>query len=196
MDFTSLKLQNELIPVIVQDDKNLQVLMMAYMNKEAFEKTLETGLVHFYSRSRQKLWLKGESSGNFLKLVDIAADCDRDSLLVRALPQGPTCHTGSYSCFGKQRAQGYLHSLERRIEERKSSNEEKSYTRHLFEKGINKIAQKVGEESVELIIEAKDDNPDRFIDEAADLMYHFLVLLSAKNIKLQDIEERLLERAE
>jgi phosphoribosyl-AMP cyclohydrolase / phosphoribosyl-ATP pyrophosphohydrolase len=177
-----------LVPAIIQDASTAQVLMLGYMNEAAFLKTMETKLVTFYSRSRQTLWTKGETSGNFLKLESIALDCDQDTLLLKVKPTGPICHTGSDTCFNeKNETAGFLHSLETVIRDRKNADEDKSYTASLFKKGINKIAQKVGEEAVELVIESKDDNDDLFLNEAADLMYHYLVLLVAKGFTLQDV---------
>ena len=185
-----------LVPAIVQDADTGKVLMLGYMNDEAYKKTLKEGKVTFYSRSRQQLWTKGETSGNFLYLKEILIDCDGDTLLVKARPAGPVCHTGSDTCFDEQNSANalFLHYLQHVIEERKTAPAEKSYTRSLFDKGINKIAQKVGEEAVELVIEAKDENDDLFKNEAADLLYHFLVLLEVKDIKLSEVIEVLKER--
>ncbi len=185
---------NGLIPVIIQHHQTFQVLMLGYMNEAAFEKTQKEKKVTFYSRSKKRLWTKGESSGNFLWVKDMKIDCDQDALLLKAAPEGPTCHTGSYSCFGKEKAHGFLHKLEGIIQQRKKQPKKGSYTSKLFEKGINKIAQKVGEEAVELVIEAKDNNDTLFLNEAADLMYHFLILLSQKGKDLSDVEKVLLER--
>ena len=177
-----------LIPAIVQDSTTQVVLMQAYMNKESLQKTLESGKVTFWSRSRQKLWTKGEESGNFLNLVDILADCDKDSLLVKAEPIGPTCHTGADTCWGEvNREKDFLLFLERYLEKRKNDSPEVSYTARLISRGINKVAQKVGEEAVEVVIEAKDNNEELFLGEAADLMYHYLVLLQAKGYRLADV---------
>ena len=177
-----------LIPAIVQDSTTQVVLMQAYMNKESLQKTLESGKVTFWSRSRQKLWTKGEESGNFLNLVDILADCDKDSLLVKAQPMGPTCHTGADTCWGEvNREKDFLLFLERYLEKRKNDSPEVSYTARLISRGINKVAQKVGEEAVEVVIEAKDNNEELFLGEAADLMYHYLVLLQAKGYRLADV---------
>ncbi|MDR1516553.1 MAG: bifunctional phosphoribosyl-AMP cyclohydrolase/phosphoribosyl-ATP diphosphatase HisIE [Dysgonamonadaceae bacterium] len=183
-----------LVPAIVQDTRSLQVLMLGYMNKEAFDKTVAEGKVTFFSRSKNRLWTKGEVSGNFLIVDEIRLDCDSDTLLVKAFPQGPTCHTGSVSCFGEKDKKGFLYELESVIEQRLADNPDGSYTSKLFARGVNKVAQKVGEEAVELVIEAKDDNIDLFKNEAADLLYHFLILLKTKNLKLQDIEEVLIGR--
>jgi len=177
-----------LIPVIVQDDSTNKVLMLGYMNEEALQKTMEESRITFFSRSKQRLWTKGETSGNFLNLVDLLYDCDQDCLLAKAQPIGPTCHTGSDTCFDEKNEEDhFLHHLERVIQDRKNNPSEKSYTASLFQKGINKVAQKVGEEAVELVIEAKDDNEELFLGEAADLMYHYLVLLTAKDYTLKDV---------
>lgn len=185
---------NGLIPVIVQDFYSLKVLMLGYMDEQAFTRTIAEKKVTFYSRSRNTLWTKGETSGNFLNVVSLSKDCDNDTLLVRVLPEGPVCHTGSESCFNDESGKGFLYELEKVIEERITNNSSKSYTNELYRKGINKVAQKVGEEAVELVIEAKDDNIDLFKNEAADLLYHFLILLKAKNTRLEDIEKILKER--
>lgn len=183
-----------LVPVIIQDDRTLQVLMLGYMNAEAYRKTIEEKKVTFYSRSKKRLWTKGESSGNFLLVQNIAMDCDHDTLLIRVNPIGPVCHTGATSCFGKESVKGFIYKLERIIQKRIANNEKTSYTNQLYQKGINKIAQKVGEEVIELIIEAKDPNDDLFKNEAADLLYHYLILLKAKGFELENIEKVLLER--
>ncbi|HOM62393.1 MAG TPA: bifunctional phosphoribosyl-AMP cyclohydrolase/phosphoribosyl-ATP diphosphatase HisIE [Dysgonamonadaceae bacterium] len=183
-----------LVPAIVQDALTMQVLMLGYMNREALDKTIAEGKVTFFSRSKQRLWTKGEESGHFLFVDEILTDCDNDTILVKAFPQGPTCHTGSYSCFGNKLPKGFLYELENIIEQRIADKPENSYTSNLFSRGVNKVAQKVGEEAVELVIEAKDDNLVLFKNEAADLLYHFLILLKTKNLKLQDIEEVLVER--
>lgn len=184
-----------LVPVVVQDNNTLQVLMLGYMNEEAYQKTLESKLVTFYSRTKKRLWTKGESSGNTLELVDLMIDCDQDTLLIKAKPNGPTCHTGSTSCFKEETAKGFIYELEQTINERIDSNDPDSYTNKLFRRGINKVAQKVGEEAVEVVIEAKDSDDDLFKNEAADLMYHYLILLKAKGFKLTDIEQILAERS-
>ena len=188
--------QNGLVPAIIQDSVTKKVLMLGYMNKEALKITKETGKVTFYSRSRQTLWTKGETSGNFLYLKDIKVDCDSDTLLIQAAPAGPVCHTGTDTCWAEENTQGvdFLLHLEQVIEDRKTSTAEKSYTKSLFDKGINKIAQKVGEEAVELVIEAKDNNDELFINEAADLMFHYLVLLNKKGFCLEDVVKVLEER--
>lgn len=180
-----------LVPVIVQNNSTLQVLMLGYMNKEAFEKTKSLGKVTFFSRSKNRLWTKGEESGNYLFAEDIQIDCDNDTILIKAKPLGPTCHTGNTSCFKEETAKGFLYDLERTINQRIEEDAENSYTNKLYKRGINKVAQKVGEEAVELIIEAKDDDDDLFINEAADLMYHYLILLKAKGKQLEDVEEVL-----
>lgn len=179
---------------MIQHARTLQVLMLGYMNEEALEKTRAEGKVTFFSRSKQRLWTKGETSGNFLMVEEIQVDCDNDTLLIKAMPLGPTCHTGSTSCFGEETSKGFLYELEKVIEQRISDNPEGSYTAKLFSRGVNKVAQKVGEEAVELVIEAKDDNIDLFKNEAADLLYHFLILLKTKKLKLEDIEAILAER--
>ncbi len=177
-----------LLPVVVQDARTQVVLMLGYMNRAAVDATLAKGNVTFFSRSKNRLWTKGETSGNFLELVSMAMDCDKDTLLVKANPIGPTCHTGSDTCFDVPNQKEYfLWHLERVIQGRKGASAESSYTAKLFQKGMNKIAQKVGEEAVELVIEAKDENDELFLGEAADLMYHYLVLLAAKNKTLDDV---------
>ncbi len=183
-----------LVPVIVQDEVSLQVLMLGYMNEEAFAKTKEEGKVVFYSRSKQRLWMKGETSGNFLFVKDIKIDCDNDTLLILANPVGPVCHTGTQTCFGDVNSKGSLYKLEETINKRIDENDENSYTNKLFKRGINKVAQKVGEEAVELVIEAKDNDENLFLNEAADLMYHFLILLKAKKTTFKDVENILLHR--
>ena len=185
---------NGLIPVIIQDEITLQVLMLGYMNAEAFNKTVAEQKVTFYSRSKNRLWTKGESSGNFLWVKDIRLDCDADTLLVLAKADGPTCHNGTVSCFATEPAKGFLYRLEQVIHERIDSNSEDSYTNQLYRRGINKVAQKVGEEAVELVIEAKDNDTELFKNEAADLLYHYLILLKAKGFRLQEIEEVLRAR--
>jgi phosphoribosyl-ATP pyrophosphohydrolase/phosphoribosyl-AMP cyclohydrolase len=177
-----------LVPVIIQNALNQQVLMLGYMNQEAFAKTKAEGKVTFFSRSKNRLWTKGETSGNFLFVKDILVDCDNDTILIKADPVGPTCHTGSTTCFKEETAKGFLYELQQTIAQRIDDNDTESYTNKLFRKGINKVAQKVGEEAVELVIEAKDDNEDLFKGEAADLLFHLLILLKTKNLKLEDIE--------
>tara|TARA_R110002020_G_scaffold154714_6_gene335208 strand:+ start:91358 stop:91951 length:594 start_codon:yes stop_codon:yes gene_type:complete len=186
-----------LVPAIIQDAKTKNVLMLGYMNEEAFLKTNELKKVTFYSRSKQRLWTKGEESGNFLNLVSISNDCDNDTLLITVNPEGPTCHTGTDTCWGSKNKQefGFFSELETVIADRKANQEnDESYVASLFRKGINKIAQKVGEEAVETVIEAKDDNDDLFLNESADLLFHYLILLKAKGFGLEDIEKVLLER--
>jgi len=183
-----------LVPCIVQDAATRNVLMLGYMNPEAVEKTIHEKKVTFFSRSRQRLWTKGETSGNFLRVDDCRWDCDRDTLLFTVKPAGPVCHTGAATCFGNTNNGNYFEVLERVILDRKLNPKEESYTSRLFSEGINKIAQKVGEEAVELVIEAKDENRSRFLNEAADLMYHYLVLLAAKNCTLAEVDAVLRER--
>lgn len=191
LDFTKT---NGLIPVIIQDFATLQVLMLGYMNDEAFKKTVAEQKVTFFSRSKNRLWTKGETSGNFLHVKNMHLDCDSDALLIRVFADGPTCHTGDVSCFKTKSETHFLYQLEQTIHDRIDENVATSYTNQLYRRGINKVAQKVGEEAVELVIEAKDDNADLFKNEAADLLYHFLILLKAKNFKLKDIEAVLEER--
>ncbi|WP_265130762.1 bifunctional phosphoribosyl-AMP cyclohydrolase/phosphoribosyl-ATP diphosphatase HisIE [Chryseobacterium oranimense] len=185
---------NGLVPVIIQDSRTQQVLMLGYMNEEAFEKTEKDGIVTFFSRSKNRLWTKGEESGNFLTVKNISIDCDQDTILIQAVPMNTVCHTGSFSCFGEKETKGFLYELEAKISERIDKKTEDSYTYSLYQRGINKMAQKVGEEAVELVIEAKDSNDDLFKNEAADLMYHFLILLKAKGFSMEDIEQVLLSR--
>ncbi|MEE4214157.1 MAG: bifunctional phosphoribosyl-AMP cyclohydrolase/phosphoribosyl-ATP diphosphatase HisIE [Bacteroidales bacterium] len=181
---------NGLVPVIVQDATTLKVLMMAYMNEEALRLTKETGNMTFYSRSRKKLWTKGESSGNYIRFVDIQTDCDGDTLLAKGIPEGPACHTGADTCWNevnRKESGSFISTLETIIEARKKADPASSYTARLFDEGIKKIAQKVGEESVELILESGSGRDDLFLEEAADLLYHLLVLLHAKDFDLGDI---------
>ncbi|MFZ6010910.1 MAG: bifunctional phosphoribosyl-AMP cyclohydrolase/phosphoribosyl-ATP diphosphatase HisIE [Bacteroidota bacterium] len=186
---------NGLVPCIVQDAKTSKVLMLGFMNKEAYEKTLREKKVTFFSRTKQRLWTKGETSGNILELVSIISDCDQDTLLVKVHPKGPTCHTGSDTCFNESNEETWdLFNLEQVIKSRRESPKKGSYTTSLFESGLNKIAQKVGEEAVELVIESKDDNKDLFLNEAADLIYHYLVLLTAKGSNLKEVMEVLKKR--
>ena len=192
IDFS--KSTHGLIPAIIQDSETKSVLMLGYMNAESYQKTLDTQKVTFFSRSKQRLWTKGEESGNFLNLVDIKNDCDNDTLLIQVKPEGPTCHTGSDTCWQEANNQeyGFLSKLEGTIKiRRENADSEKSYVASLFEKGINKIAQKVGEEAVEVVIEAKDDNDDLFLDESADLLFHYLILLQAKGFQLNDVVQVL-----
>ncbi len=185
-----------LVPAIVQDALSGKVLMQGYMNKEALGKTRETGMVTFFSRSKNRLWTKGETSGNFMELVSIAVDCDGDSILVKANPRGPVCHTGADTCFDEINSSktGFIDQLRTIIKDRKNNPTDKSYTASLFAKGINKIAQKVGEEAVEIVIEAKDDNKELFLGEAADLLFHYLILLEAKDYELDEVMEVLIDR--
>ncbi|MBA3334760.1 MAG: bifunctional phosphoribosyl-AMP cyclohydrolase/phosphoribosyl-ATP diphosphatase HisIE [Acidobacteria bacterium] len=184
-----------LVPVVVQDAGTQKVLMLGYMNRAAFEQTERTGIVTFFSRSRQKLWTKGETSGNFLRIQEILTDCDNDTILIKANPLGAVCHTGADTCFEeKNESENFLFALEKVIEERKQNRSDDSYTSILFGKGLNKIAQKVGEEAFELVIEAKDDNDNLFKNEAADLLFHYLVLLAAKNVTLKDVTDILASR--
>ena len=192
IDFTK---GDGLVPVIIQDNRSLQILMLGYMDQSAYDKTISEQRVTFYSRSKQRLWMKGEDSGNYLAVNRISIDCDQDTLLIKATPAGPTCHTGTTSCFGDEATKGYLYQLQETISERIDSNDSKSYTNKLYRRGINKVAQKVGEEAVELVIESKDDNDDLFESEAADLLYHFLILLKAKGTRLEDVEEILKNRS-
>ncbi|WP_029036839.1 bifunctional phosphoribosyl-AMP cyclohydrolase/phosphoribosyl-ATP diphosphatase HisIE [Salinimicrobium xinjiangense] len=195
VDFSKDK--DGLVPAIIQDAETKNVLMLGYMNKEALEKTKETGKVTFFSRSKQRLWTKGEESGNFLTLVDMKPDCDNDTLLIYAHPKGPTCHTGTDTCWGEKNVSdlSFLSQLEEVISNRRSNPEnEKSYVASLFRSGINKIAQKVGEEAVEVVIESKDDNHDLFLNESADLLFHYLILLQAKGFTLKDVTEVLKAR--
>lgn len=189
------KYADGLVPAIVQDFNTHKVLMLGFMNEEAVNKTLAEGKVTFYSRSKQRLWTKGEESGNHLMVKEVLSDCDNDTLLIKALPLGPTCHTGADTCWSERNhSDDFLYYLQDIINLRKQSTEGKSYVRDLFGRGINKIAQKVGEEAVELVIESKDDNTDLFLNEAADLMFHYLILLNAKGHKLQDVVDILKAR--
>lgn len=195
IDFT--KNVDGLVPAIIQDATTRSVLMLGYMNQQALDVTLETNKVTFYSRSKKRLWTKGEESGNFLNLIDIKVDCDNDSLLIIANPDGPTCHKGTDTCWGEENSSnfGFLSDLEQIIENRKEDSENlDSYVASLFRKGINKIAQKVGEEAVEVVIEAKDDNDKLFVEESADLLFHYLILLQVKGYKLNDIVSVLKSR--
>lgn len=181
--------QGGLIPAIIQDVNTNKVLMLGYMNQEAYNKTLAEKKVTFFSRSKNRLWTKGETSGNFLQVVEMLVDCDQDTILIKAVPDGPTCHTGSDTCWfeNNEGRYGFVERLRQVIKKRKQEPDPKSYTSSLFAKGVNKVAQKVGEEAVELVIEAKDDNKDLFLGEAADLLFHYLVLLEYKNIELDEI---------
>ena len=194
IDFS--KSENGLVPAIVQDAQTKTVLMLGHMNKEALTKTQKTKKVTFFSRSKNRLWTKGEESGHFLTLVSVMADCDQDTLLILANPLGPTCHKGTDTCWGETNKPnyGFISALEALIADRKNNPSEKSYVTSLFAKGINKIAQKVGEEAVETVIEAKDSNDDLFLNEGADLFFHWLILLQAKGYSLQDVVEILEQR--
>jgi phosphoribosyl-ATP pyrophosphohydrolase/phosphoribosyl-AMP cyclohydrolase len=189
------KYQDGLVPAIVQDYVTQKVLMLGFMNEEALKKTEQTGLVTFFSRSKNRLWTKGEESGNHLQLRQILLDCDKDTLLIKAEPKGPVCHTGADTCWSeKNHKEDFLYYLEHIVELRRNGTEEKSYVKSLFAKGINKIAQKVGEEAVELVIEAKDVNRELFLNEAADLLFHYIVLLQAKDCSLADVINVLQQR--
>ena len=193
MDFT----KNNLIPAIIQDAETNTVLMLGYVNEESYNKTLDTKKVTFFSRSKNRLWTKGEESGNFLNLIDIKNDCDGDTFLIRVKPEGPTCHTGADTCWQEKNESNlsFISKLESTIQNRKeNASSDKSYVASLFEKGINKIAQKVGEEAVEVVIEAKDNNDDLFLSESADLLFHYLILLQAKGFKLNDVIDVLKSR--
>lgn len=193
-DFT--KAVDGLLPAIIQDDHTGKILMQGYMNKESFQKTLDEKVVWFYSRSKQRLWKKGETSGNELQVSSVRLDCDLDSILIKVIPLGPVCHTGADTCFNEINTVSYdwIKHLEAVIEQRQKSGDSKSYVASLFEKGINKIAQKVGEEAVEVVIEAKDDNEELFLNESADLLFHYLILLKAKGYGLNDVLEILKSR--
>lgn len=192
-DLVCKKMEAELIPAIIQDSKTNQVLMLGYMNKESYNRSLESGLVTFYSRSKMRLWTKGETSGNYLKIVSIVGDCDRDTILIKAIPCGPVCHTGSTTCFGNSNS-GFIKKLEGIIDQRYNERPENSYTTRLFDKGVTKIAQKVGEEAVETVIEAIRGDKSRLIYELGDLVYHSLVLMKTLDISLEDIENELASR--
>lgn len=185
-----------LIPAVIQDVQTKNVLMLGYMNQEAVEKTKASGLVTFFSRSKNRLWTKGEESGNVLHLIDMKLDCDRDTLLVMVKPEGPTCHTGTDTCWNEDNkaSYGFLSNLEQIISSRVENGDNSSYVASLFKKGINKIAQKVGEEAVETVIEAKDNNDELFLNESADLLFHYLLLLKAKGFQLDDVVSILSSR--
>ncbi|MCV6629096.1 MAG: bifunctional phosphoribosyl-AMP cyclohydrolase/phosphoribosyl-ATP diphosphatase HisIE [Flavobacteriaceae bacterium] len=192
------KFEDGLVPAIIQDVQTRKVLMLGYMNQEALETTTTTRKVCFFSRSKKRLWTKGEESGNFLHLESMQVDCDKDALLIQVKPAGPTCHKGTDSCWGEENVElkSFLEKLEGVIYQRRTGADAKeSYVRRLFEKGINKIAQKVGEEAVEVVIEAKDDNAELFLNESADLLFHYLMLLQAKGYRLEDVIKVLKERA-
>ena len=196
MELNFSKNKDGLIPVIIQDSISKTVLMLGYMNDEAIRKTKKTGNVTFYSRTKKRLWTKGEESGNFLRLINMKVDCDNDTILIYVEPEGPTCHLGTDSCWGEKNLSkfGYLSQLEEIIAERKKDDKKNSYVASLFREGINKIAQKVGEEATETIIEAKDENKQLFLNESADLLFHYLILLQAKGFRLSDVEKVLLTR--
>ena len=187
-------MSQELIPAVIQHAETNQVLMLGYMNDESLAKTKDEGKVTFFSRSKQRLWTKGETSGNFLNVISIQEDCDHDTYLIKVIPEGETCHTGTYTCFGEKEPSGFLHELQGIIQSRKDTPDEKSYTTSLFNKGTKKIAQKVGEEATEVILEAMDAKKDLLIEESSDLLYHLLVLLTDQGVKLEDIEAKLMER--
>ena len=190
-DFNLDKCADGLLPVIVQDDATLRVLMLGYMNREAFERTQAEGRVTFYSRTRQALWTKGETSGNYLLVKDMYVDCDSDTLLIKATPIGPTCHRGTTSCFDTPESEGFVRHLQSVVQQRHREMPEGSYTTKLFIKGVKKIAQKVGEEAVESVVEAVDGNRDRFIYEASDMIYHLLVLMEQMGCSIEDMEREL-----
>ena len=190
-EFDLSKNADGLLPVIVQDSVTLKVLMLGYMNEEAFDKTLATGKVTFWSRMRQTLWTKGETSGHFLTVVDVYPDCDADTLLIRAIPSGPTCHRGTTACFDTPDSEGFIRTLSQVVKGRHAEMPEGSYTTKLFIKGVKTISKKVGEEAAETVIEAVDGNRSRFIYEASDLLYHLLVLCEAMDVSLSDLESEL-----
>ena len=195
MNINFSKYSDGLVPAIIQDFQTQKVLMLGFMNDEALQQTHNTGKVTFYSRTKERLWTKGEQSGNFLNLKSITVDCDNDTLLIKVQPQGPTCHTGADTCFNeKNHSDDFLTYLEQIIELRSKASPEESYVSRMLQKGINKVAQKVGEEAVELIIEAKDNDESLFLGEAADLMFHYLLLLNVKGFKLQQVIEVLQKR--
>lgn len=194
MNQLNFKKGNGLIPAVIQDNTTLQVLMVGFMNEEALTKTEKEGRVTFFSRSKNRLWTKGETSGNYLTVRNIATDCDNDTILISVDPAGPVCHKGNTSCFDNDSPSGFLYKLERIVNQRIEDNVRDSYTNKIFREGINRAAQKVGEEAVELIIEAKDNNIDLFKNEAADLLYHLLILLKVKGTRLSEIEEVLISR--
>ncbi|MFL9484525.1 bifunctional phosphoribosyl-AMP cyclohydrolase/phosphoribosyl-ATP diphosphatase HisIE [Chitinophagaceae bacterium LWZ2-11] len=188
------KYTDGLVPAIIQDASTNKVLMLGFMNEESLQKTQEIGKVTFFSRSKKRLWTKGEESGNFLLLKDIKQDCDNDTLLIKVDPVGPVCHTGADTCFNETNEPYFLQELEQIIEQRKKASPEESYVAKMFAKGINKLAQKVGEEAVEVVIEAKDNNDDLFVNESADLLFHYLMLLNAKGFNLQQVVDVLEKR--
>jgi len=198
MDINFKKNTDGLIPAIIQDSETRTVLMLGYMNEQAYNQTIITGRVTFFSRSKNRLWVKGEESGNFLNLEEIKIDCDNDTLLVKVIPEGPVCHTGADTCWNEKNivSFGFLSELQTVITNRKlNADTGKSYVTTLFGKGINKIAQKLGEEAIEMVIEAKDNNDELFLDEGADLLFHYLILLQAKGYRLEDITDILKNRA-
>jgi phosphoribosyl-AMP cyclohydrolase / phosphoribosyl-ATP pyrophosphohydrolase len=188
------KYSDGLVPAVIQDSATGVVLMLGFMNEEALQLTHSSGNVTFWSRSKNRLWTKGEESGNFLRVVDVRIDCDNDTLLIKANPVGPVCHTGADTCWNESNTGDFLSQMERVIQSRKGADPKTSYTAELYSKGINKIAQKVGEEAVELVIEAKDDDREKFLGEAADLLFHYTVLLSAKGFEIKDVVEVLKAR--
>ena len=194
LDLSKFFVKAPLIPVVCQDERSGEVLMLGYANEQALQLTMDTGTAWFFSRSRQKLWNKGETSGNYLNVVEMYVDCDADTLLIKADPIGPTCHRGTVSCFDTPTEDGFIRSLSRLIQQRHELMPENSYTTRLFIKGVKKIAQKVGEEAVESVVEAVDGNRDRFVYEASDLIYHLLVLLEQMDVTLPDIERELVKR--
>lgn len=191
---TVFKTEELLIPAVIQDNKSLKVLMLGYMNRESYSKTLDTGLVTFFSRSRQKLWTKGETSGNFLSVVSIEPDCDSDTLLIRVNPAGPVCHTGSVSCFKGEDSEGFIPKLSGVIKERHNTMPRGSYTTSLFNDGIEKICKKVGEEASETIIEAVKGSKERLVYEISDLIYHLLVLMEYSQVSIEQVEKELYSR--
>lgn len=193
LDFEKM---NGLIPAIIQDEHTQKVLMLGFMNKEAYEKTIKTGKVTFFSRTQNKLWTKGETSGHFLNVVSIKADCDNDTLLIKAVPEGPVCHTGTDTCWGEKNEQDvmFLKELQDFIDKRHAEMPEQSYTTSLFKSGVNKMAQKVGEEAVETVIEACNGTDERLVYEGADLLYHLIVLLTSKGYRIEDLARELKER--
>ena len=194
IDFNKNK--DGLVPAIIQDDLTSKVLMLGYLNKESLSLTLSTKVVHFYSRTKQRIWKKGEESGNELKVISIKEDCDNDTLLIKVNPVGPVCHKGDDTCFeDSNMSDDFIITIENIIQDRKNNPSDSSYVSSLFKKGTNKIAQKVGEEAVELVIEAKDDNDDLFLNESADLMFHYLILLQEKGFKMKDVVKILRERS-
>jgi phosphoribosyl-ATP pyrophosphohydrolase/phosphoribosyl-AMP cyclohydrolase len=195
MNIDFAKSADGLVPAVIQDFNTHKVLMLGYMNQEALDKTMSSGRVTFFSRTKNRLWTKGEESGNFLDLKSVAIDCDNDTLLIKVIPVGPVCHTGADTCWSERNhSDDFLSYLEEIIRLRRKSSDQTSYVRSLFEKGINKVAQKVGEEAVELVIEAKDNNPELFLNEAADLLFHYLILLNIKGHTLQEVIDVLHKR--